>query len=56
MRASLRLGLRQIGLFLVALGIVLTWTPAERAAAQAPAMRWDGFFELISGRYPYPPP
>ena len=56
MRASLRVWLRQIGLFLLLLGIALEWMPAERVAAQGPPMRWDGFFELISGRYPYPPP
>ena len=56
MHASLRVRLRQVSLFVVLLGVALASNPGGRAAAQEPAMRWDGLIELISGWYNYPPP
>jgi hypothetical protein len=59
-RARVRVSSRLFLLFLALVmgGSVLPGLPGgdARLAAQAPAMRWDGFFELISGRYNYPPP
>lgn len=56
MHASRRGRFRQAGLFVGILITALASNPGSRAAAQSPAMRWDGLLELISGRYNYLPP
>ena len=55
MRALLRVGLKS-RLSLILLAAVLVSTSREHVIAQQPPMRWDGLFELITGRYDYPPP
>src|SRR6188474_3501412 len=51
-----RVAPRQISVYLALLALALISGPPERAAAQEPAQRWDGLFELVSARYDYPPP
>jgi hypothetical protein len=43
---------------LIALVMSASFLPggSDRLAAQAPAMRWDGLFELVTGHSDYPPP
>ena len=56
MRVSLRVSVRRISVALGVLALALVSGPRERAAAQEPAQRWDGLFELVTAHYDSPPP
>jgi hypothetical protein len=56
MRVYLRNRASQLLLWSALVVMVVSGSGDVRVEAQAPALRWDGLIELISGKYDYPPP